>query len=88
MNSGLLDNLLRQRRYREFFSTTILKCGKDAQLAVAALQQLRIRQKLYLALSGHPEKVLLSTLKFLQKNLFKDLFFEILYDVLNVFFSK
>lgn len=88
MNIGVIDNLLRQRNYREFFSSSILKCKTNAELIVASLQQLRIRQKLYVAMSGHSDKVLLKFLTFMKTNLFKGSFFYILYDVLQVFFSK
>lgn len=88
MNIGVIDNLLRQRKYREFFSSTISKCATNNELVVAALQQLRVRQKLHVAMSGHSDYVLLKFLLFIKNNLFKGTFFHILYDVLQVFFSK
>lgn len=88
MNLGVIDNLLRQHKYRDFFFNSILKCASNTEIIVAALQQLRIRQKLYVAMSGHTDHVLLPFLVFMKKNLFKSPFFHILYDVLQVFFSK
>lgn len=58
------------------------------EMVVAAFQQLRIRQKLYTALSGHSEEEIVPLLNFLSDNLFKSTYFDILYDVLGVFLCE
>ncbi|KAI1720417.1 U3 small nucleolar RNA-associated protein 15 like protein [Ditylenchus destructor] len=89
MHLGALDNLLRLKRYREMISTIMAKniIKTQPEMVVAAFQQLRIRQKLYTALSGHSEEEIVPLLNFLSDNLFKSTYFDILYDVLGVFLS-
>uniref|UniRef100_A0A915EHS7 U3 small nucleolar RNA-associated protein 15 homolog n=1 Tax=Ditylenchus dipsaci TaxID=166011 RepID=A0A915EHS7_9BILA len=89
MNLGALDHLLRLKRYRELVSTMMAKelPNTHPEMVVSAFQQLRIRQKLHLALSGHSEEELLPLINFLRLNLFKSTFFDVLYEVVNVFFT-
>uniref|UniRef100_A0A915DFS7 U3 small nucleolar RNA-associated protein 15 C-terminal domain-containing protein n=1 Tax=Ditylenchus dipsaci TaxID=166011 RepID=A0A915DFS7_9BILA len=89
MNLGALDHLLKLKRYRELVSTmmsTELPC-KNSEMVVSVFQQLRIRQKLHLALSGHSEEELLPLIDFLRLNLFQSAYFDVLYEVVNIFFT-
>lgn len=90
MSLGSLDYMLRGKRYREMLLTMVNKdlLTQNPAIVVSAFQQIRIRQKLQQALSGHTSEELAPLVTFISLNLFRTTFFDILCEVVNVFLSK
>lgn len=88
---GKLDNLLRTKKYRVVVDE-MLKQKKffidHPDIAVAAFQQLRLRNKLNETLINRKEDEIAKVCTFLRHNLLNNLYFEILSDVVMVLLGR